>query len=160
MASVFASAIWYLDEHWDKKFLDEVPTGTLYSWEVLWDMNLTWQHSMWLCYIISWLALRWKCPLIKFWLMHDFGRKCDWSWMWCGNIVWIFVWTDSTMIPYWHENFPCQNFDYCIIFTENVIQECNMDFCVCRLHCVIFWLRQKYPFMKCWPAHRLCRKCD
>lgn len=60
----------------------------------LWKTNLKviWWHAMnihayGLCHMISCWAMRRKCPQIKFWRMHDFCGKCDYSWMWCANIV-------------------------------------------------------------------------
>jgi hypothetical protein len=79
-------------------------------------------HACGLQHMIPWWTWRWKCPLIKPQLRHNFCRKCSQILMMCGNMVWTCAGLDSTarfLDGHWDESNPWFNFDLHIIFAEN-----------------------------------------
>jgi hypothetical protein len=89
-----------------------------------------------------------RCPLIKFQLTLSSHRKCDWSWMSCGNMIWVYLLIRITMqflAELWDERAPSKCFDHCINLMENVVKvECSVvawrDIHAYGLHHAIHWL--------------------
>jgi hypothetical protein len=65
----------------------------------MWELNIN-NRVYGLNEAISCGTLTWKCLLIKFYVVCISWRNWDWSWMWFGSMVWIYMAVTHCMISW------------------------------------------------------------